>query len=170
MGYNFAVMPPNIDEKAIRHENPTVLTMKLALAKAKALLPQIKGPAILITSDQVVVCAGKILEKPETDREALAMIRLYNHHPAETVTSVVVTNTETGIDVSGTDTAKIWFHWIHSEVIEAYVESGDPFQHSGGFDHEHPMMRGYVRKIDGESESISGLPMALTRQLIEEVQ
>lgn len=170
MGYEFEVMPANIDEKAIRDSNPSVMTLKIAQAKARALLPLIKKPSILITSDQVVVCAGKILEKPENKKDAFQQIRLYNHYPAETVTSVVVTNTATGRDVAGTDTAKIWFHYIPEEVIKAYIKTGDPFLHAGAFDHEHPMMKEYVRKINGEPESISGLPMALTRSLIEAVE
>lgn len=170
MGYKFIVMPANIDEKLIRDPNPTVMTMKIAMAKARAVMARLKKPAILIASDQVVACAGEILEKPETDREAFRQIKLYNSYPAETVTSVVVIDTATGRDVAGTDTAKIWFHYIPEEVISAYIETRDPFSHSGAFDHEHPMMKEYVRKIDGEPESISGFPMALTRCLIEAAQ
>jgi septum formation protein len=55
MGYAFAVMPANIDARVIRSEDPGVLTLALAHAKADALLPQIHEPALLITSDQVVV-------------------------------------------------------------------------------------------------------------------
>lgn len=170
MGYEFEVMPANIDEKAIRDSNPSVMTLKIAQAKAKALLPQIKKPSILITSDQVVVCDGSVLEKPESRNDAFRQIRLYNYYPAETVTSVVVTNTATGRDVAGTDTAKIWFHYIPEEVIKAYIKTCDPFLHAGAFDHEHSLMKEYVRKISGEPESVSGMPMALTRSLIEAVE
>lgn len=169
MGYKFDVIPAGIDEKAIRDDNPSVLTLKLALAKAEAIIPQLKEPRILITSDQVVVCADRVLEKPESKSEARAHIKLYNKYPAKTVSSVVVTNTRTGKQVSGTDTAEIFFHYIPDEWIDAYIESGDPFQHAGAFDHEHPMMKQFVRKIVGEEASVSGLPMALTCRLIEEV-
>jgi septum formation protein len=55
MGYAFAVMPAHIDERTIRAEDPGALTLALAHAKADALLPHIHEPALLITSDQVVV-------------------------------------------------------------------------------------------------------------------
>jgi septum formation protein len=69
MGDAFAVMPPHIDERAIRSEPPGALTLALAHAKADALLPQIHEPALLITSDQVVVWQGKIREKPQHAEE-----------------------------------------------------------------------------------------------------
>ena len=49
-----------------RDPNPKQLTLKIARAKAEALLEKVKQPAILITSDQVIVCAGEIREKPES--------------------------------------------------------------------------------------------------------
>ena len=55
MGYEFGVMSSNIDEKAIRFNDPQKLTIALAHAKADALLPRIQEPALLITSDQVVL-------------------------------------------------------------------------------------------------------------------
>src|SRR5262245_54982209 len=72
MGYAFAVMPAHIDERAIRADDPGVLTLALAHAKADALLPQIREPALLITSDQVVVWQGTIREKPAHAEEARA--------------------------------------------------------------------------------------------------
>ena len=41
MGYEFTVMPANFDAKTIRWTDPEVLTLALAKAKAKALLPRI---------------------------------------------------------------------------------------------------------------------------------
>ena len=43
-----------------RSEDPGALTLALAHAKADALLPQIHEPALLITSDQVVVWQGTL--------------------------------------------------------------------------------------------------------------
>ncbi len=38
MGYTFTTMSPDIDEKAIRDADPHILTLKIARAKAEALL------------------------------------------------------------------------------------------------------------------------------------
>ncbi len=65
MGYDFEVMASDIDEKKIRFDDPKKMTLALAVAKAENLLAKIKEPAILITTDLVVICSNKIREKPE---------------------------------------------------------------------------------------------------------
>lgn len=77
MSYQFETMSPNIDEKAIRFDDPQKLTLARANAKADALIPKITEPAILITSDQVVAWDGKILGKPENEIEAGKFSRGY---------------------------------------------------------------------------------------------
>eukprot|EP00878_Enallax_costatus_P003604 GHUV01003818.1.p1 GENE.GHUV01003818.1~~GHUV01003818.1.p1 ORF type:complete len:137 (+),score=10.67 GHUV01003818.1:628-1038(+) len=73
--FRYEVLKADIDEKAIRHDEPRQLVMSLAHAKADTLMQQLqeesKGagdgrPAtFLITCDQVVVHDGQIREKPE---------------------------------------------------------------------------------------------------------
>lgn len=169
MGYQFEVMPADIDEKAIRFDDPVKLTLALANAKADTILPRIKEPAILIASDQVVVCNGNILEKPENESEVSQYLKMYEKHPAETVTSVTVVNTDSGKRADGTDIAKIWFSAIPDDVIHQYVLTKDPFYNAGAFSHEHPLLAPYVIRIEGESESIIGLPKRLTEELIRRV-
>lgn len=169
MGFAFEVIPPDIDEKAIRFPNPAELTLAIARAKADALLPKISEPAALITSDQVVVCDGAIREKPRDRNEAIAFLESYRKYPAQTVTSVVLTNTANGNRAEGTDIATIWFSVMPDDVIASYVASGDPFSHAGGFAHEHDILAPFVRHIHGEEESIMGLPRKLTEILMSEV-
>jgi septum formation protein len=169
MGYAFAVMPAHIDERAIRSEDPGTLTLALAHAKADALLPQIHEPALLITSDQVVIWQGKIREKPAHTEEARAFLRGYAEGPAETVTAVVVTNTATGVRRQGVDRATVWFHRIPEGVIEQVIAQGDIFAHAGGFSITDPLLEAYIEHVDGTVESVIGLPTALTRRLIRAV-
>lgn len=89
VGSDFSVLSPNIDEKEIRDPDPAALTIKLAHAKAKALLSKISGEALLITSDQVVVCNGMIREKPETVAECREFLRSYQYYPAQVVCGIL---------------------------------------------------------------------------------
>jgi len=169
MGYEFEVLPSYIDEKQIRFDDPVKLTLALATAKAEALLPKIKNDegVILITSDQVVVCNGKILEKPADEKEAREYMDMYARYPAETVTSVVVINTLSGKRAEGTDIAKVWIDPMPQEIIDAYIATKDPFLHAGGFDQDYPIIASFVNRIEGESESVTGMPKKLTDELIK---
>jgi septum formation protein len=166
MGYEFAVMPAHIDERAIRADNSGALTLALAHAKADALLPQIQETALLITADQVVVWQGMIREKPAHAEEARAFLRGYAEGPAETVTAVVVTHTATGVRRQGVDRATVWFHRIPEAVIDQVIARGDIFAHAGGFSITDPLLEASIARVDGTTESVIGLPTALTRQLL----
>lgn len=169
MGYDFEVIPADIDEKAIRDQDPSKLTLAIANAKANAIIPRLKEEVLLITSDLVVVFKDKIIEKPTSKEEAYTVLDAYNQEPIKTVTAVVVTNTKTGKRVSGTDIATVYFNPIPKENIKEFVESGKVFEHAGSFAAENPLFAPFVKKIDGTLESIMGLPTELTKRLIEEV-
>jgi septum formation protein len=168
MGYTFDTMSPDIDEKAIRDPNPHVLTLKIARAKAEALLPKVTEPAILICSDQVIVYNGEIREKPKDEEECRKFLRSYKDHPAEAVDGLVIINTATGKRAEGVATAKQYFHEIPEHLIDELIKQGDVMWCAGGFTIEH--MTPYLKSLEGEEETIQGLPKTLTQQLIDQVR
>lgn len=170
MGCHFETMAADIDEKAIRDDDPEKLTLLLAHAKADALLPQICSSSILITSDQVVVCGGAILEKPESEDQARKHLQGYAQSPAITVTAVVVTNTGTKKRLEGVDVAKVLFRVIPSFVIEQLIQRGAILQNAGAFSIEDPQLKDYIIRIEGEPESVKGLPKEMTKRLIKAVR
>ncbi|MEI8055516.1 MAG: Maf family protein [bacterium] len=169
MGYEFTVLDPNIDEKSIRSDTPEKLVSALARAKAMALLPKINEAAILITADQVVNCNGKILEKPKDQNEAREFLHMYAQYPAESITAVTVTNTLNKKQESGIDIAKIWFHPIPENMIEQIANQEYVVNCAGGFSLDDLLLKKYIAKIEGAPDSITGLPMELTKQLILKV-
>lgn len=168
MGYEFEVMTPDIDEKAIRFEDPRKLTLVLAHAKADALLARIKEPVILITSDQVVSWRGEIREKAGNKEEVERYLKSYHLAPAETVTAVVVTNTGTGKRLEGVDITKVYMSLIPEEIIAKFIEEGDAFSHSGGFSIRDPILSKYIERVEGAIDSVIGLPKNLAERLIRE--
>ena len=170
MGYAFEVMAADINEKAIRFDDPQKLTMALAKAKAEALLPQIKEPVLLITADQVVVWNGQILEKPENAEEARQFLRGYAQYPAQPVNATVVTNTETGKQIGKNDINTAYFKPFPDEVIEQLIAEGNIFSQAGAFSLEDPLVKPYIDHIEGTLDSIEGLPVELTQRLIKQVQ
>lgn len=169
MGISFEVMPANIDEKAIRLEDPKELVLAIARAKTVALKSKISEPAILITSDQVVVWHGKIREKPESEKEAKEFLEGYDLHPAETVGAVVVTNLVTGKQAVGVDTATVHFNPFTESEIDDLIADGQIFNLAGGFTIDGERWASHIRKIEGTRDSVIGLPKDLTAKLIREV-
>ncbi len=169
MGYKFEVRSANIDEKAVRVEDPKELTLALARAKAEALRFKISEDAILITSDQVVVWDEEIREKPENEKEAREFLEGYNVHPAETITAVVVTNIGSGKQAEGVDTAKVYFYSFLDNDIQEIIEDRSLFDMAGGFTVVGELWERHIKKIEGAKDSVIGLPKELTERLIREV-
>ena len=99
----------DIDERAIgdRHSGDVQrLTVEIAKAKAKALLPSLQAdhrrPLLrwLITGDTVVEYQGQVREKPVGREQAVEFVRSYGLRPCSTVSGFVVTDIKTGRQVT----------------------------------------------------------------------
>ncbi|XP_015071339.1 maf-like protein DDB_G0281937 isoform X2 [Solanum pennellii] len=178
MGYEFTTMSADIDEKAIRKEKPEDLVMALAEAKADAIISKFRktenpekvlNPTILVAADTVVVYEGVIREKPSSEAEARQFMKDYANGQAATVSSVLVTNLTTGSRRGEWDKVEIYFHDIPDQVIDKLIEEGIVLYAAGGLIIEHPLVLPYIKEVVGSTDSVMGLPKALTERLIKEV-
>lgn len=169
-GFEFEVVKPEINEKSIRTDDYYKLPVLIARAKSKVLQDKINDTALIITADQIIICDGKLLEKPSSKKEAITYLKKYSQgYPAETVSALVVFNTKSKKIAEGVDVAKIFFSPIPDFVIESYIKTGEAFLTSGGFDHSHSILLPYVKKTEGAPDSISGMPLKLLKDLIDQV-
>ncbi|CAD6214341.1 unnamed protein product [Miscanthus lutarioriparius] len=176
MGYEFTVMSADIDEKAIRREEPEQLVKALAEAKAEAIKQKLQGdsapdsdqPALLITSDQVMVSKGMIRERPRSAQEAREFIKGYSDDRAFAVNFVLVTNLSTGATKGGWDIPEIKFQHIPDEFIDRVVNQGDMTCVAGGLKLTHPSVQPFIKELVGTVDSVRGLPRELTEKLIRE--
>ncbi|KVH98403.1 Maf-like protein [Cynara cardunculus var. scolymus] len=128
-------------------------------------------PTLLITCDQVVVYEGTIREKPANDEEARQFIKEvtgYSGKHAATVSSVFVTNLTTGFTKGDCDKVEIHFHDIPDHVIDKLLEEGLVLNVAGALIIEHPLIVPYVKELIGTTDSVMGLPKALTQNLLKE--
>jgi septum formation protein len=168
-GVAFTIMPANIDEKAIRSDDYELLPLLVARAKTEALLALIHEPVLLITADTVAIFNGELREKPETAEEASRFLKSYiDNEPVRTSTGVVVTNTLTGKRFECTDGAAAYFRPIPDDVVAQLVRTERPFSWAGGFATDEPLLRPFLERVEGEAQSIYGLPLQKTLQLMQQ--
>ncbi|KAI5656063.1 hypothetical protein M9H77_24856 [Catharanthus roseus] len=125
-------------------------------------------PTLLITCDQVVVYEGTIREKPSSKEEARKFLKGYSGGRAATVSSVLVTNLKSGFRRGEWDKVEIHFLEIPEQVIDSLIEEGIVLNVAGGLIIEHPLILPYVKEVVGATDSVMGLPKALTERLIQE--
>eukprot|EP01039_Chlorochromonas_danica_P000581 gene581-626_t len=194
-GFTFEVHKANIDEKAFgdRAADPDDLVRLLAIEKSRAILRQWQlssspsptpAPSIthhriplLLTADQVVVCRGKILEKPRDLQEAKAFVSLYNNHSCSTVGSILLhllpspllSTSQSLREVIGVEKATIHFDQIPEEVVDRLLSDGQALHCAGGLMVEHPLLQPYIKRIDGTMDSVMGLSCELLEKLLIEL-
>ena len=169
MGYEFEVISPDIDERAIRREDPHELVTVVAEAKMLAVLDRVVEDAVVITSDTIVVVEGEVCEKPLSEEEAVKFLSKFSTCPQVVISAVVVVNTKTGKKATGTDEVVVSFGEIPEQNFKDFVESKEAYKYAGALAFEHPLFLSYANEFEGELESIQGLPKTLTDRLIKEV-
>ncbi len=166
MGLEFEIMPADIDEKAIRHEDHKKMVLAIAQAKNDALKESINEPCVLVTADTVVIWRDEVREKPKDKEEAIAFLRGYNEAPAEVVTGIVVTNLANGKTETALGVSTVHFKRHSEEEIAEWVADGHVLNYAGAFT---LLDDGHHEKIDGTIDGILGLPKDLALKMINEV-
>jgi septum formation protein len=187
MGVNYHKLVRPIDEKGLgdrSKDKPADLVLVLAKAKMNHLVQEIQAGRcdkdlpfsdnrewVVLTGDQVVVCEGKILEKPESIEEAKSFVSRYANSPPATVGSCVLTHLPSGIQVSGVDTATIYFKpTVPIDLIDNLLKDDAPvLSCAGGLMIEHLLVREHVERIDGTEDSVMGLSKDLVLRLLQEL-
>lgn len=173
---DFSTAAAGIDEAAIRDDNPRKLVLLLGHAKADALLaaksvlperPERRGRHLMITGDSVVTHKGRILEKPASKKEAREFLESYATGPATTVSSIVVTDLESGVRWDGVAEAEVHFRPLPNDVIVDLIENGGSMESAGGLRIEHPAVEKYTDYILGEKSAIMGFSTLLCDDLLK---
>lgn len=169
---DYEIVHPDIDEKSFRSIDPVALTTMLAVRKCGAVRKKVPGPALIVASDQVIFCNDEIFEKPADEDEARRFLRAYRTYPATSVAAVCVLNTEAGESGSakiGVQETTVWFKdsALTEIAIDALIAEGTIMNCAGAIaiGHEDFQER-FVLRLAGERETVMGLPMQLTTELM----
>uniref|UniRef100_A0A7N2R6Y0 Maf-like protein n=1 Tax=Quercus lobata TaxID=97700 RepID=A0A7N2R6Y0_QUELO len=117
---------------------------------------------------EVVVYEGIIREKPSSKEEAREFIKGYSGGQAAVVGSVLVTNLKTGKRKGGWERAEVYFYNIPDDIIDILIEEAITLNVAGGLMLEHPLISPFVEAVVGTTDTVMGLPKALTEKVILE--
>lgn len=168
LGLVFTQVSPNVDETPRPSESPEALAARLARTKAVNMAQQHTG-AIVIGSDQVGFCCGRLLSKPGSKANAIAVLRQNAGQTATFYTGLVCARQDLagklhiGLDLCKTE---LKFRLLTEDQITRYVEYDNPVDVAGAFKAESLgiTLFDYIRADD--PSALIGLPLiALTRQL-----
>ena len=160
----FSVSVADIDETMDPGKPPFDEVARVSRLKALAVN---RGPEdVVIAADTIVVCAGKVLGKPHSPREATQMLSLLSGRDHQVMTGVTVVR---GDRVrTCTEVTDIHFRCLSQSEIDAYVRTGEPMDKAGAYGIQGGAAL-FAEKMVGDYYNVMGLPVCRLWQLLHDI-
>lgn len=155
---SFEVVVPGADETARPGEPPGDLAGRLARLKAAGIAAS-RPDAIVIGSDQVAECAGRILGKPGTAERAREQLAASAGRELVLHTAVCVTGPAGAPVASHLDVTRLVFRPLTAAEIARYVERDRPLDCAGAFKFESLGAALFSAVSTSDPTAIQGLPL-----------
>ena len=121
---------------------------------------------ILLTSDTLVLCEGRVMGKPSGREEAIDMIKTLSGRSHKVITAVTIRKGTAMKTVS--DIALVHFKDLTDSEIEYYVDNYRPFDKAGAYGIQEWIGYIGIDKIEGSYFTIMGLPVHVAYELLQE--
>lgn len=174
LGVDFAVARPETDETPRPDEPPEALAVRLAAAKAEAVLGRAAlgregAPANVwaIGSDQVAELDGRPLGKPGSVENAVAQLTAMSGRTVRFLTALCVAGAD-GRRFEALDVTVVRFRSLNAGEIARYVERERPLDCAGSFKSEGLGIALFDAIDTQDPTALIGLPLIATARLLRE--
>ena len=182
---NLEILPSTKAENLSKNLEPFEYVLQTASQKCLSVyetalsnnLSSIPDPALVIAADTIVLSnSGRILEKPKSEADHVAMLRMLRDQKSHKVYTAVCVlapredarhpgyNIETMVE----ETKVVFSDEVSNELIAAYVKTREGVDKAGGYGIQG-MGSLLVERIEGSWDNVVGLPVRVTLELIEKV-
>lgn len=159
--YPFTVETANIDETMDKAASPEREAARVSLQKALAVCRG--ADDVVVAADTIVVCDGKILGKPKSEREAAEMLAMLSGRAHEVMTGLTVLRGER--QETCTEITRVFFRPLSQNEIQRYVRTKEPMDKAGAY-----AVQGgaglFVERIEGDYYNVVGLPICRLGQIL----
>lgn len=164
--WKFATAVSDVDETQLDGETPRDYVLRLAQAKAMAVVERARGEdLVVIGSDTTVVDADSILGKPIDGADAARMLNQLRGHTHQVYTGVAFHRVRDGKMLTELCVTDVPMRAYSDDEVAAYIQTGDPLDKAGAYAIQHPEFQP-VESMRGCYASVMGLPMChVTRAL-----
>jgi septum formation protein len=161
LGFEFQVIPPEIDEDNLFEDifDYSRKVCEIAKTKAMKIASTIKNESIVIGADTLVVLDGRILTKPRDDYEARAMLKKLSGRTHIVFTGLALVHTPSMEYRTCFRRTEVSFRQIDEKEIDAYVSSGSPLDKAGAYGIQDDFGAVFVKSINGCYYNVVGLPL-----------
>ena len=164
-GYEFDVVPADVDESRLDGETPRQYVARVAGSKASAVAAR-AGDRIVVAADTVVLIDGLVLGKPADRRDAASMLARLSGRTHEVLTGMVVARGGRLRNV--VEVTRVTFATLDPARIAWYAATGEPDDKAGAYAVQGIGSR-FVERIEGSYTNVVGLPVALVDRFVRQL-
>ena len=164
--------PSNVDEESIKESllkekaTPTIISKKLAELKANKISQKFTDE-IVLGADSIINLEGEIISKPESRLEALTILKKLNGKTHQLVSSVCVSRGGSMI-WNYTDEASLTMKRMTDEELKVYLAKiSDETLYAYNVYQIEGEGRSLFSKIDGDEDTIMGLPVKKIKEYLD---
>jgi septum formation protein len=162
LGFDFAVVAPDLDETPRMGEGAVELVARLAGEKARYVAAA-NPAAIVVGADTAVDVDGQILGKPRHGDDARRMLRALSGR-SHLVHTAVAAACDGQLSTASTSTV-VTFASLTDADIEWYLATGEPVDKAGAYA-LHGAGGVFVESVTGSVSGVLGLPLHETAGLL----
>lgn len=161
---SFEVIPAEREEKVNISLFPEQMACALAESKCDEVFEKFPDKTV-IGCDTIVVFQGEILGKPKDADDAFDTLKRLSGKTHYVITGVCVRNKY--YKIIDFDKTEVKFNPLTDEFIKEYVASGSPLDKAGSYGIQDG---GLVKEYYGSYTNVMGLPVTLTKKLLDGVK
>jgi septum formation protein len=145
------------DESYPNELNFSEIPEYLATKKALPYIQTLASHEVLITSDTIVWCKGKVLGKPTNREDAVQILKDLSGCMHTVITGIALRSEEREHTFSvSTD---VYFKELSDEEIYYYIDNYSPYDKAGAYGIQEWIGYVGVERIDGSYFNVMGLPV-----------
>lgn len=158
LGLPFESEAPNLDERRMEGEPARELVLRLAEAKARALVT--RYPAhLIIGSDQVAVLGDRILGKPGGFEQALEQLTAASGQRVTFLTGLALLDSHTGHCQVDVVPFSVNMRQLDRNALTRYLQAEQPYDCAGSFKAEGLGVSLFESTEGPDATSLVGLPL-----------
>ena len=163
-GIPFDIRVADIDETMDPNGDPSREVARVSRSKALAVC---REPAdVVIAADTIVVCQGKILGKPHSREEAVAMLQMLSGRDHQVMTGVTVLRGDR--ETVFTEITDLHFRELSEGEILRYVASGEPMDKAGAYGIQGGAAL-FCSRLVGDYYNVMGLPVCRLGEVLRQM-
>ena len=169
MGLTFQILPSE-KEEIVTGGTPGEIVENLSFQKAEDVTARLPWTVREDGQepDTIVVCDGEVMGKPHTQEEAFAMLhRLQGRsHMVYTGVTVMCRAADTITYDTFSESAVVTVHAMDDAEIRGYIAKGESMDKAGAYGIQGSFAV-FVDRIEGEYNTVLGLPVAALYQVLK---